>query len=132
MRVAAMEGLARMRDPSDQPRFQKAYTEEKKTPGRMAGAFGLVYDGQREMTEFAPLRYLINQLNSQAYRDVALAYLKELVRDPGHAAGRPIRRLNNTDQRREDRAGADSGRERRSRFDSLSGEALEGFGCRCR
>jgi HEAT repeat protein len=82
MRVAAMEGLARMRNPSDQPRFKKAYDEEKKTPGRLAGAFGLVYDGQTDMTEFAPLRYLINQLSSQSYRDVAMAYLKELVRDP--------------------------------------------------
>jgi HEAT repeat protein len=82
MRVAAMEGLARMRNPSDQPRFKKAYDEEKKAPGRMAGAFGLVYDGQSDMTEFAPLRYLINQLSSQSYRDVASAYLKELVRDP--------------------------------------------------
>jgi hypothetical protein len=64
------------------PRFQKAYNEEKKAPGRMAAAFGLVYDGQRDMTDFAPLRYLINQLNSDAYRDVAIAYLKELLRDP--------------------------------------------------
>lgn len=82
MRVAALEGLARLHDPGDQAKFQKAFTEEKKSPGRMAGAFGLVYSGQHEMTEFAPLRYLLNQLNSQAYRDVAIAYLKELVRDP--------------------------------------------------
>jgi HEAT repeat protein len=82
MRVASMEGLARLHDPSDVPRFQKAYNEEKKAPGRMAAAFGLVYDGQRDMTDFAPLRYLINQLNSDAYRDVAIAYLKELLRDP--------------------------------------------------
>jgi HEAT repeat protein len=82
MRVASMEGLARLRNPADQPRFQKAYEEEKKAPGRMAGAFGLVYGGKIEMTEFAPLRYLLNQLSSQAYRDVAIAYLKELVRDP--------------------------------------------------
>jgi HEAT repeat protein len=82
MRVASLEGLARLRNPSDQPRFKKAYDEEKKAAGRMAGAFGLVYDGQLDMTEFAPLRYLINQLSSQGYRDVAIAYLKELVRDP--------------------------------------------------
>jgi hypothetical protein len=34
------------------------------------------------MTEFAPLRYLVNQLNSESYRDVAIAYVKELARDP--------------------------------------------------
>jgi HEAT repeat protein len=82
IRVAAMEGLARLHDPSDQARFKKAFDEEKKAPGRLAGAFGLVYEGQREMTEFAPLRYLVNQLNSQSYRDVAIAYLKEVARDP--------------------------------------------------
>jgi HEAT repeat protein len=82
LRVAAMEGLARLHDPSDQARFKKAFDEEKKAPGRLAGAFGLVYEGQREMTEFAPFRYLVNQLNSQSYRDVSIAYVKELARDP--------------------------------------------------
>ena len=81
MRVAALEGLARLRDPSDTGRLQNAFTNEKKPAGRMAAAFGEVAHGQREMTEFAPLQYLVNQLNSAAYHNVAIAYLKELARD---------------------------------------------------
>ena len=82
MRIAALEGLARLRNPADQAAFKKAFTEEKKQGGRMAGAFGLVNLGQREMADFAPLRYLVNQLNSAGYRGVALPYLRELARDP--------------------------------------------------
>lgn len=82
LRVASLEGLARLHDPGDQPKFKNAFDQEKKAPGRMAGAFGLASSGQLEMTEFAPLRYLLNQLNSQGYHDVATAYLKELTRDP--------------------------------------------------
>lgn len=33
------------------------------------------------MSEFAPLRYLVNTLNSAGYRGVALAYLIETARD---------------------------------------------------
>jgi HEAT repeat protein len=82
MRVAALEGLARLRDAQDEARLKKAFDEEKKAPGRLAAAFGLVTHGQREMTEFGPLRYLVNQLNSAAYRGVASSYLKEVARDP--------------------------------------------------
>lgn len=81
MRVAALEGLARLRDPSDAGRLQNSFNNEKKPAGRMAAAFGEVTHGQREMTEFAPLRYLVNQLNSANYHNVAIAYLKELARD---------------------------------------------------
>ncbi len=34
------------------------------------------------MGEFDPLRYLVNDLNSSAYRGVSRAYLTELARDP--------------------------------------------------
>jgi hypothetical protein len=34
------------------------------------------------MGEFDPLRYLVNGVNSTAYRGVALAYLTEVARDP--------------------------------------------------
>ncbi len=34
------------------------------------------------MGEFDPLRYLVNDLNSTAYRGVSRAYLTELARDP--------------------------------------------------
>ncbi len=81
MRVASLEGLARMRAASDLGTFKKAFDDEKKPAGRMAAAFGLVTHGQVEMTEFTPLRYLVNQLNSAGYRGVALAYLNEVARD---------------------------------------------------
>lgn len=45
-------------------------------------AFALVNLGKRGMGEFDPLRYLVNDLNSSAYRGVSLAYLIELARDP--------------------------------------------------
>jgi hypothetical protein len=45
-------------------------------------AFALVDHGKRGMGEFDPLRYLVNDLNSSAYRGVAQAYLTELARDP--------------------------------------------------
>ncbi len=37
--------------------------------------------GKHEMGEFDPLRYLVNNLNSSGYRNVARAYLTELSRD---------------------------------------------------
>jgi HEAT repeat protein len=82
MRVAAMEGIARLRDAGDLPAMQQAFQNEKKQPGRLASAFALVALGQIEMKEFSPLQYLVGQLNSGGYRGVALAYLKELARNP--------------------------------------------------
>jgi ABC-type histidine transport system ATPase subunit len=38
--------------------------------------------GVRARSEFNPLDFLINNLNSAAWRDVAFAYLTELTRDP--------------------------------------------------
>lgn len=78
MRIASLEGLARLHDPGDKGRLEKAFNDEKKPGGRMAAAFGLVGEGRVDMTDFAPLRYLVNQLNSALYRGVALSYLKEL------------------------------------------------------
>lgn len=81
IRVAAVEGLARGKNPADTPVLEKLWNEEKRAPVRLAAAFGLVYAGRREMTELAPLRYLVNQLNSAGYRGVAIPYLRELTRD---------------------------------------------------
>ena len=49
---------------------------------RLAAAFALVALGQREMSEFSPLQYLVNTLNSTGWRGVARAYLIELARAP--------------------------------------------------
>ena len=87
MRVAAVEGLARMHTPSDLPALEKSWNDDKKPAGRMAAAFGLVNEGRVGMTDFDPLRYLVNQLNSAGYRGVATAYLTELGRDPAARTG---------------------------------------------
>ena len=82
MRAAAAEGFARLDNPSDLPMIQKAWQDEGKTPTRLALAFAEVTLGVRALSEFSPLQYLINSLNSALYRDVAEAYLVELAREP--------------------------------------------------
>ncbi len=82
LREAAAEGLGRLADPSDSPALERAFNNENKTEPRLSLAFALVKLGKRSMGEFDPLRYLVNNLNSAAYRGVARAYLTELARDP--------------------------------------------------
>jgi HEAT repeat protein len=82
LREAAAEGLGRLRDPADLPTLERAFNNENKTEPRLSAAFALVNLGKRSMGEFDPLRYLVNNLNSTAYRGVSRAYLTELARDP--------------------------------------------------
>lgn len=82
LREAAAEGLARLKNPADLPTIERAFSNENKTEPRLSAAFALVDLGKRGMGEFDPLRYLVNNLNSAAYRGVARAYLIELARDP--------------------------------------------------
>ena len=82
MRAAAAEGLGRLQDPGDQATIQNLLASENKTGPRLALAFALVKYGNRDMSDFAPLRYIVNELNSAGYRGVARAYLIELARDP--------------------------------------------------
>jgi HEAT repeat protein len=81
MRAAAAEGYARLKNPADQSMLEKAWQDEGKTPVRLALAFALVSLGNTQMSEFSPLQYLINTLNSAAYHDVAFAYLVETARN---------------------------------------------------
>jgi HEAT repeat protein len=81
MRAAALEGIGRLKNPKDRPAMEKAFADEKKTAPRLAAAFAAVELGNIDMTEFAPLRYLVNSLNSATYRGVARAYLIELARE---------------------------------------------------
>ncbi len=83
LREAAAEGLGRMKNPADTATLERAFNNENKTEARLSAAFALVDLGKRGMGEFDPLRYLVNDLNSSAYRGVALAYLTELARDHG-------------------------------------------------
>lgn len=81
MRAAAAEGYGRLRNPDDRPMLEKAWQDEGKTPVRLALAFALVTLGETQLSEFSPLQYLINSLNSAAYHDFAFAYLVETARD---------------------------------------------------
>jgi HEAT repeat protein len=82
LREAAAEGLGRLKDPADRQKVEGAFSSEKKTGPRLSLAFALVNLGKRGMGELEPLRYLVNSLNSAAYRGVSRAYLTELARDP--------------------------------------------------
>jgi len=82
LREAAAEGFARLRDPGDRAAIESAFANERKTGPRLSLAFTLVSMGKREMGEFDPLHYLVDNLNSAGYRGVARPYLTELARDP--------------------------------------------------
>ena len=82
MRAAAAEGFARLKDPNDRPKLEKAWTDETKTAPRLSLAFALVMLGKTDVSEFSPLQFLINNLNSASYNGVAYPFLVELARDP--------------------------------------------------
>ncbi len=82
MRAAAAEGFARLGNPSDMATVQKAWDEEGRTSPRLSLAFALVALGKTEMTEFSPLQFLINTLNSAAFNGIARPFLVELARNP--------------------------------------------------
>ncbi|HYL39363.1 MAG TPA: HEAT repeat domain-containing protein [Bryobacteraceae bacterium] len=81
LREAAAEGLARLKNPDDRPSAENAFSNEEKTGPRLALAFALVALGKRDTGQYDPLRYLVNNLNSAAYRGTARPYLIELARD---------------------------------------------------
>jgi HEAT repeat protein len=80
VRAAAAEGLGRLANPADVPALDQVWRSEDKMFPRLAAAFGLLLDGKMDLGEDTPFRYLINTLNSAAYRDVAAAYLVEAAR----------------------------------------------------
>lgn len=81
LRAAAAEGLARLKIPADLPPIEKVYTAEGKMSPRLSQAFALVALGRTGISEFSPLQYLLNTLNSVAWRGVSRAFLIELTRD---------------------------------------------------
>jgi HEAT repeat protein len=81
MRAAAAEGYARLRHADDLPMLEKAWRDEGKTSPRLSLAFAQVMLGKTEVAEFSPLRYLIDELNSAAYKGEAFPFLVELARD---------------------------------------------------
>jgi HEAT repeat protein len=83
LRAAAAEGLARIQDPSDAELLETLFHAEREMAPRLSMAFALVALGRLEIQEFSPFRYLITTLNRASYRNVALAFLVELARQPG-------------------------------------------------
>ncbi len=83
LRAAAAEGIARLKDPADLPEIHKLFQSEPKMNPRLSLAFAAVSLGDNGLSEFSPLQYLVDQLNSKAYRGVAEAFLIELTRDTG-------------------------------------------------
>jgi HEAT repeat protein len=83
MRGAAAEGFARLKNPADLPLISKAYEAETKSSPRISLAFAMVSLGKTEVSEFSPLQYLVNMLNSNSWRGEAYPFLVELARDPG-------------------------------------------------
>jgi len=81
LRAAAAEGLGRLNEPADKSVLEEMWKDEGKIAPRLAAAFALVNEGDLSVGEEAPLRYLINTLNSSAYKDVASAYLIEGARN---------------------------------------------------
>jgi len=81
LRAAAAEGLARLKNPGDRMVLDKVFEGERSANARLSEAFAVVSLGSRQMSEFSPLQYLLNNLNVKAYRSSAIAFLTELARD---------------------------------------------------
>jgi len=82
LRAAAVEGLGRIGDPGDHVAIEKIWKDDDKMPPRLASAFALALGGNLDAAQGSPFRYLINTLNSSAWRETAAAYLVEAARRP--------------------------------------------------
>jgi len=82
MRAAAAEGFARLANPVDLPTVQKAWDDEAKTSPRLSLAFALAALGKSELSQFSPLQFLVDNLNSAAFNGIAQPFLVELARNP--------------------------------------------------
>ena len=81
-RAAAAEGFARLENPADLPMLEKLFGSESKMNPRLSLAFALVTLGKTELSEFSPLQYLVNTLNSSSFHGVAEPFLIEASREP--------------------------------------------------
>jgi len=81
LRAAAAEGYGRLKNPADLPALEQAFNDERSTNVRLSLAFALACLGKTELSQFSPLQYLIDKLNSRAYRGVCETFLAELSRE---------------------------------------------------
>ena len=82
MRSAAAEGLGRLNDPAMLAALEKGFQEEGDASVRVSLAFALLMNGKLEVSEFSPLQFLVNSLNSAARSAAAQALLTEAARMP--------------------------------------------------
>jgi len=61
--------------------LEKAYEDERSNLARVSVAFALVMEGRLELSQFSPLQYLIDNLNSAARANAAQALLIEAARN---------------------------------------------------
>jgi HEAT repeat protein len=81
LRVDALEGLGGIREPEDYPAIEAAYNEPNADPAvHLAAAYALVNEGKLDTSEFSPLLYLIQTLDSKARHDDAQRYLIQACR----------------------------------------------------
>lgn len=80
VRAAAAEGVGRIANPADFAALQVLFDGENKTVARLAQCFAVARLGSVDMGETAPLRYLVNNLNSRSWKGIAQPYLNELMR----------------------------------------------------
>jgi HEAT repeat protein len=94
LRAAAAEGLGRLKTSSDLTLLERGFQNEDNNLARLSFAFAIVMNGNLELTEFSPLQYMVNSLNSAARTDAAQALLIEAARDPRvrQALVQPLRR----------------------------------------
>jgi HEAT repeat protein len=78
LRASALEGLGRIRNPEDYPTLEQAYNE-KDADWRvhLAAAFALVNEGKVDTSDFSPLQYLMENLDTKTHANEATAYLTE-------------------------------------------------------
>jgi HEAT repeat protein len=81
VRAAAVEGVGRLRNPTDLAAATQAFTMEHGMNPRLAAAYAMVSLGKVDTERFGPLRYLVNALNQKIWRGVASAYVIELARE---------------------------------------------------
>jgi HEAT repeat protein len=80
LRASALEGLGRIRLPEDFPTLERAFDQgEIDWRIHLAAAFGMVNDGKVDISEFSPLPYLVENLQTKGRSEIASAYLKELA-----------------------------------------------------
>jgi HEAT repeat protein len=81
LRAAAAEGFARLKNPADEHLLANELKNDQRRPSQLAESFALVMLGHTEYTEQGALRFLVNTLNSAAWKGVAQAYLIEAARE---------------------------------------------------